>query len=498
MDQKKTLSEISHLFLSGVRQRQTSDAPRPKRVPPRKQPETTAETRDVSMDMTPEEFAESLAVSHNEDVADTVTSAQPVKMVAQAGVPQLSVILASHIPDATDRIAQYASHLAIACKRVGVIEIDSAELRVKCFEHHAETTAVESSECEMDSKRITETLEELAVDVGRWLLWLPNPRTPEARELLRGAPHWTLFTTSKHEGIVAAYRTLKGLGDMGDARISVVVLDADGQEQAESVYRKLQDVGHQFLGTNLEMESPVTTAEGITVHELLNCKSAMQDDLTISAPQWGIVAQFVARSVAPPVIEQPEESVPQPEVIPSPIPMPESAKGKPVQKPAEIPMSSEEVAPIRMIPMEQPMAEVIDLPMSENESGILDAVVRQGGVEGRWMQCPIRPPMCPKSILAIDRDRRLMLIAVAAKGLNDLRGIGLALRWMSENRELIRMALPQLAIDVQASPGACLLVDHADLSADILQPILQSDTISVQAYRKVKWGSKTGLLLEAA
>jgi hypothetical protein len=279
----------------------------------------------------------------------------------------------------------------------------------------------------------------------------------------------------------------------------------------------------------------------------------MEDDLTISAPHWGIASQFVARSVAPPTAEPMPEPLPealqrpetnvQPAPIPMPKPIPEAAKGKPVQKSADIAMESGDAAPIRMTQMEQPMAEVIDLPVSENESGILDAVVRQGGAEGRWMQCPIRPPMCPKSILAIDRDRRLMLIAVAAKGLNDLRGIGLALRWMSENRELIRMALPQLAIDrdrrlmliavaakglndlrgiglalrwmsenrelirmalpqlaidIQAAPGACLLVDHADLSAEILQPILQSETISVQAYRKVKWGSKTGLLLEAA
>jgi hypothetical protein len=69
---------------------------------------------------------------------------------------------------------------------------------------------------------------------------------------------------------------------------------------------------------------------------------------------------------------------------------------------------------------------------------------------------------------------------------------------MSENGELIRMALPQLAIDTTLTPAVVLLVDHSDLSAEILQPLLQTGTVTVQAYRKVKWGAKTGLLLEAA
>jgi hypothetical protein len=91
-----------------------------------------------------------------------------------------------------------------------------------------------------------------------------------------------------------------------------------------------------------------------------------------------------------------------------------------------------------------------------------------------------------------------MLLAVAGRGLGQLLSIGQAHRWMTENGELIRMALPQLAIDVSSVPAITLFVDHNDLSAEILQPMLQSGTVTVQAYRKVKWGAKTGLLLEAA
>ena len=37
-----------------------------------------------------------------------------------------------------------------------------------------------------------------------------------------------------------------------------------------------------------------------------------------------------------------------------------------------------------------------------------------------------------------------------------------------------------------------------NVAADVLQPMLQSDHVTVQAYRKLRWGGKTGLFLEAA
>src|SRR5687767_11839515 len=55
MDQQppnRRLSEISHLFLSDVRDRQTDSAPRPVRKPP------GSFNGDVSVDLTPEEFAQ--------------------------------------------------------------------------------------------------------------------------------------------------------------------------------------------------------------------------------------------------------------------------------------------------------------------------------------------------------------------------------------------------------------------------------------------------------
>jgi hypothetical protein len=122
--------------------------------------------------------------------------------------------------------------------------------------------------------------------------------------------------------------------------------------------------------------------------------------------------------------------------------------------------------------------------------------VLRGGHE--MIECPIKPPMCPDASLAVSRDHRLVLLAVARQGLSDLQQIGRAYQWLIENRALIGMAVPQFAIDAHQLPGLHLLVDHADMSATILQPLLQTASVTVHAYRKLRWGGKTGLLLEAA
>ena len=100
--------------------------------------------------------------------------------------------------------------------------------------------------------------------------------------------------------------------------------------------------------------------------------------------------------------------------------------------------------------------------------------------------------MCGEVRLAVSRDRGIVLFAVAREGLGELRSIGHALRWVSENRTLLGMALPQFAIDTNQSPRLRLLVDQSDLSADLLQPVLQSEHVTVQSYRKLRWGGTDG------
>jgi hypothetical protein len=149
---------------------------------------------------------------------------------------------------------------------------------------------------------------------------------------------------------------------------------------------------------------------------------------------------------------------------------------------------------------------VIDIPCDAEagsggpigSSAILSAILQSES--SQLVECPaaVRPPMCPEARLAVTRDRRLVLLAAARQGLSDLRAIGRAYNWLSENKALICLAVPQLAIDSSAHPCLRLLVDHADLSADVLQPLLQSTTVTVQAYRRLRWGGRIGLMLEAA
>ena len=148
-------------------------------------------------------------------------------------------------------------------------------------------------------------------------------------------------------------------------------------------------------------------------------------------------------------------------------------------------------------PIDEAISEVIDLPGdAADEGAVLTAIL--AGARGEVIECPVRAPMCPEARLAVTRDRGLVLLAVARRGLRELRAIAQAYRWLVENRALIGMACPQLNVDGLKHPRLTLLVDHADVTAEVLAPMLESNTVNVRAYRKLRWGNKTGLLLEAA
>src|SRR5688572_14140149 len=104
-DAKKTLSEISHLFLSSIREKQTNGAPRPMRKGPgpvapegndakpqaagREQP---APRTDQSIDLTPEEFAQVYGgASHSEPTEDAAEDVAPQKRAP------VSAVIASHL-----------------------------------------------------------------------------------------------------------------------------------------------------------------------------------------------------------------------------------------------------------------------------------------------------------------------------------------------------------------------------------------------------------------
>jgi hypothetical protein len=502
MDSKRPLSEISHLFLSELRARQPEVA-RPTRIAPKKQSPV-----DASVDLTPEEFEASLQagpeMAEQENALQAAEEKFGVDKLAGERPISVSVVLSAHLPDhGSQSVRQYARHVAGELGRVGLIEIDSGEFSIGCYELNGGPPASPIMRDTLDIRQMSETLNELSMDVDRWLISLPNAKTAESREVLKAAAHWVILTTADHEGVVATYRTLKGLAELGRRRISLVVLDARDDAHADAVFRKLDAVSRQFLHSGLEAGSPLRAMQNVTEHQVLACQRDPEQASSNCAGHWRVIGQFVAKSVAPPIgaSASPAIAMPSPTIskpsgeIPGPT---RSAAAFKLQNSTSQNMKLNIAETPRMPSMNATISEVIDLPEDGGERSILEAVVRQGGAEGRWVTCPINPPMCPEAVLAVGRDQRLMMLAVAGRGLGQMLSIGQALRWMGENMELIKMALPQLSIDASGTPCVKLLVDHNDLSAEILQPMLQSETITVQAYRRVKWGQKTGLLLEAA
>jgi len=190
----RTLSEISHLFLSSVRDRQTNGAARPQRTPPQQQPQqqspqprAATPARDV-MDLTNEEIRQVF------DAHDVAHPAQPesrssIRSFDDNGnnLPPATAVIASHLNGSQrQRVREYAAHLCKSGERIGLIEIDASEFRLSCFELGSGPSAAESSVCDqLDGRRMSEALEEMSWDVDRWLVNLPNPRLPEARMLLR-------------------------------------------------------------------------------------------------------------------------------------------------------------------------------------------------------------------------------------------------------------------------------------------------------------------------
>jgi len=522
-DPKKTLSEISHLFLSSIRERHTNGAPPPQRKGPG---DAKPQAAEPVADLSAEEFAHVSGMEAHDAQGDDDAPAEPVGHK----VAPVSAVVAAHLNGKQfDRVKEYARHLAGQFGRVGLIELDASEFRLMCFEPgatpgdlaDAAAAAAQQPEC-YDARQIKEAIEELNCDVQRWLVLLTTPRVPEARALLRQIGHWVLLTTCDHDGVVSAYRTLKGLAEPSHPpRVSLALLDDPAEPESVAVYRKLSGVCQQFLGLRLDAESPVRRSFRVAEHLVMLCRPTRDKAQMANPPQWGIVSDFLAGAAAP----EAGQAVPEDVVEECVIEATEASVGTVDQSMREIEQAAAAEAPVTPAApaTQQPVIasasnvsfvapsapvvppapaaggyeEVVDLAEGGDPSeAVLSAILRQNN--GAYVECPVRAPMCGGVRLAVGRDRGMVLFAVAREGLGDLRSIGQALRWVNENKTLLGMALPQFAIDPNQSPRLRLLVDQSDLSADLLQPVLQSDYVTVQSYRKLRWGGRTGLLLDAA
>ena len=513
LDPKKTLSEISHLFLSSIRDKQTNGAARPVRKGPgQAQPPAEAKSQpaprtDQSIDLTPEEFAQVYGGQGNGSHAAEAAPAEPE---ARQLAP-VSAVVASHLNGKQfDRVKEYARHLAGQVGRVGLIELDASEFRLMCFEPgatpadlaDAAAASAQTPEC-YDPRLIAEAIEELGCDVQRWIVLLTTPRVPEARALLRRVDHWVLLTTCDHDGVVAGYRSLKGLVEPSHRpRVTLALLDPPAEPEMVAVYRKLSGVCQQFLGLRLEAEPAVRRSFRIAEHLVLLCRPTRDKAQMANPPQWAILAEFLEKAKGAPearedvVVETIERADEQGVEVVGEDVQEVVAPVAPVQAPVPQNVAEPIVAPVAPATT-RGYQEVVDLPdQSGTAEAVLSAVLRQN--HGTFVECPVRAPMCSEARLAVSRERGIVLFAVAREGLGELRSIGQAYKWVRENRTLLGMALPQFAIDTNQPPRLRLLVDQSDLSADVLQPVFQSEHVTVQSYRKLRWGDRTGLLLDAA
>jgi hypothetical protein len=426
----RSLSEISHLFLTDLRDRTSESAARPARKPP------AAKVTD-----------------------EGVTRAK------------LSLVVGSHLGvSALKSVRRYAAHLAREYGRVGLIELSDDGLRLSCFDSTSAAASGGDSPMEpVDGKRIAQAIAELTWDIERWLLFLPaGEKSDHARKLIAEAGHWTLLVTAEDDGLVAGYRALKGISQLGSAEISAAILDADDDAQATIVHRKLSGAGRQFLNRPVESEGRVRQADGVAEHVVLFCRAA-----GTAQDHWAAVADLVSKSQSP---EIPADEASEP------IPL----------NPTTMPTPTDTVASTPRISQVADVQDILDVSSASDGPAILAAIVSR---QTDYVGSSIAAPACPQSRVAVDREGRLTLLALADGGLPELRAIGEAYRWLNENRALIRLALPQMNIDAGAMPRLTLFADQS--CAANLTPIFQGN-VTIQTYRRIRWGEKTGLLLEAA
>ncbi len=482
---RKHLSEISHLFLSDLR----DDNALPRRHPPaRNSPGTVA-----------------------------IVAARMTGGFVRHACAQASLL-------ATDDLANGGDG------RVAVALVDAAELRVFVIDANGDggDEAAEPVKT-TDASDLADVLEELRGDVGRWAFALPDPRLPQARRLLGRSRSWTLLTSANHEGVVSGYRTLKGLcelelpEDLADdagaydgegPEVTLAMLDAKSAEDAERSAKKLAGVCGQFLDLSLRQSArdADTVGQAWSATEVLRCLWPTAAD---AAEAWPLLEQAAFATTSPthsdpiPPMLKPADAADHADFDPV------AAAGKfaatleekqipaiarPIQR--EIPASPApkaepvpEPAPAASMPSPVGEDEVIELPAGES---VVDAALAHDAKAGLAIT-PIAAPMLPSAKVAVDRDGRLVVVAAASEGLGDLALIARATAWAGENRQLLSMALGQYRLS-DAPVALRLYVSAKDAGAASLKLLLTNGSAdaTVCVYRKLRWAGREGLLLEAA
>ena len=524
-DPKRRLSEISHLFLSGVRERHLNGQPQPVRRPPTKR-EQPAPTAPVSIDLTEEEMDRAL-----DGVFRPAEQRERVEFDGGRTRP-VTAVLAPHLEGGLlDAARQYAGHRCASGHRVGLIYVDAPGMRLFRFDPDGDGGAFDEdaiqpeSESGVDARRLGEALVELDADVDQWLLVLANPAAAEARVTLAAAGRWVVLSTADHDGVLGAYRSIKSLLPAPERPpVGLALLDAASAAAADRVHQKVASACEQFLGLDLANDPPADFNANVSELAVLTCGGG-DTPVTASAALWEVLYEFVENGPAAEQEAAAESGLGVPPEFSVALPAEEKAQTRAGRPSHDIPAAADDpwfgprlavdpkpVAPEPAAPIEpmpaapifsgpvagapQPLAAdtVLDLPADASPSAVIAAVVR---ASPDLAAAPVAPPVLPGATVAVTREGRLTLLAAADAGA-DLRPIVAGLRWLSENRPLLAMAMPQFRIDGSREPQLRLYVDRANASADALRPLLRDDQVVVRTYRTLRWGGRVGLLLEAA
>src|SRR5688500_12391143 len=180
-ERHRSLSDISHLFLSSVRERATGSAPLPRRKPPVRQP---------SVDLTPEELKRVVGVDDDSAAQNSIEATEAPH--DESRVPPAKAISASHLGTAQrETAARSGRSLAAAGQRDALIIIDASEFSLFTFDPAAPNTQTRIEETSsFDTRAMKDAVNELSCDIDQWLLLAMNPRLGEARALLRDAESW--------------------------------------------------------------------------------------------------------------------------------------------------------------------------------------------------------------------------------------------------------------------------------------------------------------------
>lgn len=499
-DNNRPLSEISHLFLSSLREQAGENRAKPVRIPPGQRAAQANEPMDLSR-------ANSPLMDDSIDAGD-VQEIQRKRVTAIVG-PQLGSQL-------HESVLTFAASLSADGQRIGLLTIDASEFKLQLIDTEESGSGEETEVTEIfDSRRMSDSIMELNHDVDRWLLVLSDPRRPEARQMMRLVDDWTMLSTCDHDGIVSGYRTLKGLAEGEKLPLSIALVDAPSEAQAEKVFNKLSSVCRQFLDWDVDHTTLLGDVEHAQAHTILWCHAHRDKGQLANAPQWRIVQEFLQ---LPPDASADAahygDSSTEPAVANEPLSIPDIARPlQPVQPltqpadaanetkqtmklvqpaPQEAPMQNPIPMTYAVAPVADEAGEVIELPEG---ASILAAVLKSGT---QLLATPITAPMCSGATVAVDRDRGLVLVAQAGTGLSGMESIAAAVAWLDSSKQLIAMAMPQLSIDVSVPTKVQLLIDHNDRAAEGIRPLLGNSRITIRSYRKLRWAGRTGLLLDAA